>query len=252
MADRSNHKSIGNFRLFDVLQVAINGADRPSTNDVLEQMIKVINPTFDFRKKVSINMELMQSNTVQMARYGIVGSILQLRLTMLPNIKTAAKSDNGLKFHATIHATHTKYAYNHVHDATSLQVILTELAEADGMWVLKDAPTPSPGKAQSVANSVSYLHRMMDSAINLAHTKLAYSVGTDSSRRRSTNPMGTIARSLSILSCTGDVKKRRRTRMTSQKRSLAPTARNSTAGSPIALTQMSVCGTKSTRATASS
>jgi hypothetical protein len=41
------------------MKVAINGADRPSTNEVLEQLLKVINHTFDFCKKVSINMELM-------------------------------------------------------------------------------------------------------------------------------------------------------------------------------------------------
>ncbi len=56
MADGSNHKSINDFMLYDVMTVAINGADRPSTNDVLEQLLKVINHTFDFCMKVSINM----------------------------------------------------------------------------------------------------------------------------------------------------------------------------------------------------
>jgi hypothetical protein len=41
------------------MKVAINGADRPSTNDVLEQLLEVINHTFNFCKKVSVNMELM-------------------------------------------------------------------------------------------------------------------------------------------------------------------------------------------------
>ncbi len=58
----SNHKSIDNFTLYGVMKVAIDGADRPSTDDVLEQLIEVINHPFDFCKKVSINMELMQSN----------------------------------------------------------------------------------------------------------------------------------------------------------------------------------------------
>jgi hypothetical protein len=61
-ADGSNHKSINAFTLYDVMKVAINGADQPSTNDVLEQLLEVINLTFDFRKKVSVNMELMQLN----------------------------------------------------------------------------------------------------------------------------------------------------------------------------------------------
>jgi hypothetical protein len=58
-ADGSDHKSIDDFTLFDVMKVVIDGADWLSTNDVLEQVLKVINHTFDFCKKVSVNMELM-------------------------------------------------------------------------------------------------------------------------------------------------------------------------------------------------
>jgi hypothetical protein len=61
-ADGSNHKSINDFTLFELMKSAIDGADRPSTNDVLEQLLKVINDSFDFRKKISVNIELMQSN----------------------------------------------------------------------------------------------------------------------------------------------------------------------------------------------
>jgi hypothetical protein len=56
MADESDYKSINDFTLFNVLQVAINGANRPSTNDVLELLNEVINYNFNFCKKVSINM----------------------------------------------------------------------------------------------------------------------------------------------------------------------------------------------------
>ena len=62
MANGSNHKSIDDFMLYNVMKVVINGANRPSTNDVMEQLLEVINHTFAFCKKVSVNMELMQSN----------------------------------------------------------------------------------------------------------------------------------------------------------------------------------------------
>ncbi len=58
-ADSSNHKSIDKFTLYEVMKLAIDGANQPSTNDVLEQLLKVISHNFDFCKKVSINMELM-------------------------------------------------------------------------------------------------------------------------------------------------------------------------------------------------
>jgi hypothetical protein len=56
MADGSNHKSIDNFTLFKVMKLAIDGANRPSRNDVLEQLLEVINHSFNFCKKISVNM----------------------------------------------------------------------------------------------------------------------------------------------------------------------------------------------------
>jgi hypothetical protein len=62
---------------------------------VLEQLIDVINHTFDFCKKVSVNMELIQSNAARMTTYGIVIGIPQLTLTLLANIKMVTKSNYG-------------------------------------------------------------------------------------------------------------------------------------------------------------
>ena len=91
-----------------------------------------------------------------MATYSIVIGIPQLTLTLLANIKTATKSNYGRKFFSAMHAIRKKYTYNHVHDATLLQFILKELAGADGVRVLKDAPAGT-GAAHLVAESVSYL-----------------------------------------------------------------------------------------------
>jgi hypothetical protein len=49
-ANDSDHKSIDEFTLYKVMKVAIDGANQPSTNDMLEQLIEVINHTFDFCK----------------------------------------------------------------------------------------------------------------------------------------------------------------------------------------------------------
>ncbi len=61
-ANGSNHKSINEFTPYEVIKLAIDGANQPSTNNVLEQLLKVINHNFDFCKKVSVNIELMQLN----------------------------------------------------------------------------------------------------------------------------------------------------------------------------------------------
>jgi hypothetical protein len=50
-----------------------------------------------------------------------------------------------------------------------------ELAGANGVRVLKDAPAPSAGTAHTLANSVSFLHSMMDGGdTNLEYTESGY------------------------------------------------------------------------------
>jgi hypothetical protein len=96
-ADGSNHKSIDNYTLFAVIAAAIDGVNQPSATNVLEQLLEVINHTFDIQKKVSVNMELMQLNMARMATYGIAISIPQLTFTLIANIKNATKAKYGCK-----------------------------------------------------------------------------------------------------------------------------------------------------------
>ena len=176
-SDSSNHKGIDDFGLFDVMQVAINGAVHPSTKDMLvEQLLEVINHTFDFHKKISVNMVLLQYNAARMATYSIAIGVAQLVLMLLANIKTTIKANCSHKFCSSMHIICKKYTYNCVHNTMPIQIMLTELAGADGVRVLKNAPAPSAGTAHSVADSVSLIHKMMDrDDSNSEYTKSAYS-----------------------------------------------------------------------------
>jgi hypothetical protein len=115
-----------------------------------------------------------------MAMNSIVIGIPQLTLTLLANIKTATKSEYGREFFSAMHAICKKYTYNHMHDATLLQIILKELAGADGIRVLKNAPAPGTGTAHLVPESVSYLQAMMGKDTDSTYTKSAYGVSSDS------------------------------------------------------------------------
>jgi hypothetical protein len=79
-----------------------------------------------------------------------------------------------------MHAIRKKYTYNHVHDATLLQTILTGLVGADGVRARKDAPAPNAGTAHSVANSVSFLNSMMNINSESDHTESADGASSDS------------------------------------------------------------------------
>jgi hypothetical protein len=80
-----------------------------------------------------------------------------------------------------MHAIRKKYTYNHVHDATLLQTIITELAGADGVRALKDAPAPNAGTVHSVATSGSFLNSMMNIDSKSNYTESAYGASSDSS-----------------------------------------------------------------------
>jgi hypothetical protein len=97
-ANGREHKSINDYTLFAEMAAAIDGTDQPSTTNVLEQLLEVINCTFDFQKKVSVNMELMQLNAARMATYVIAISIPQLTLRLIANIENATKAEYGREF----------------------------------------------------------------------------------------------------------------------------------------------------------
>jgi hypothetical protein len=190
---------------------------------VSEQLIKVINHIFVFRKKVSINIELMQSNAAPKVMYGIVIGIPQLMLMLLANIKTATKSHYGHKFCLAMHAIRKKYTYNHMHDEILLQVILKELAGTDGMQVLKDAPAPSAGTAHLVAESVSYLQVMMDGDTNSAYTKLAYIMSSNSdSSKEECKPLGQDCKKSQHSKSCGGCRKQKKDKDNEPKKNLCP------------------------------
>jgi hypothetical protein len=183
--DGSDHKSIDDYRLYEVMRAAIEGADRPSATDVLEQVMEIIHQPFDFRKKISVNMELMQSNAARMSTYGISIGIPQLTLTLLANIEMACKAEYGREFRSAMQTIRKAYAYNHVHDAVSLAFIMKELTGADGVRNYKEAPAPG-GSAHSVTEAVTFLQQMIGGDNDSDYSESAFGVSTDSDSSKDT------------------------------------------------------------------
>jgi hypothetical protein len=160
-ADGSNFKSIDDWQLEDVLAAIIQGADRSNTADVLNQLLAIIQFVFDFCKKVDANMELLRSKVGHLTSYGITIDNTQLALILLANIDTAASNEWGREFRPTLQTIRRRYAYNHVHDTTSISDMFQELAGANGVQKLADAPAPS-GNANAVNKQVSLLTQLLE------------------------------------------------------------------------------------------
>ena len=105
-------------------------------------------------------MELLRAKVGSMQSYGINIDDTQLALILLANIETAASEDFGREFRPALQTIRRRYPYNFVHDTTSLQDILTELAGADTVRKLKDAPPPTQGAANAVTKHLQTLSKL--------------------------------------------------------------------------------------------
>eukprot|EP00804_Cyclotella_cryptica_P021145 CCRYP_001466-RA/>CCRYP_001466-RA protein AED:0.26 eAED:0.26 QI:0/0/0/1/0/0.25/4/0/985 len=181
-ADGSNLRSIDHWLLEEVLAAIVQGADRPNSTDVLAQLLHVIQFKFNFHKKVSANMELLHAKAGRMTAYGITVDNSQLALILLANIDVASSHDWGREFRPTLQTIRCKFSYNHAHDATTVAAILKELAGADGVRKLNDAPAPT-GTANAISNQVSLLTQLLQQqhdASDTERTKCASAVQSDS------------------------------------------------------------------------
>jgi hypothetical protein len=126
-AGGSDFKSIDDWQLEEVLAAVAQGADRPKTTDVLLTLLAIIQFALDFRKEVSANMELLHAKVGCMQYYGITVDDTQLALILLANIDAAASEEWGHEFRPAIQTIQRRYAYNYIHNTTSIPNMLQEL-----------------------------------------------------------------------------------------------------------------------------
>ena len=88
-------------------------------------------------------MELLCSKAGPMHFYGVTIDDTQLALLLLSNIALATSKDWGQEFCQTLQIIRRCYAYNYVHNTTSITNMLHEFATADGVRKLNDAPAPT-------------------------------------------------------------------------------------------------------------
>ena len=162
-ADASRDKSIDEYKLHDVFQLAYDNAVRPEVDDVLEMLTEMYQYDFDFRKPIKHSMAQLRAMATRLKPFGINPAEPELTLILLANIHHAKEQDWGQEFRAAMSAIRKKYSYDHVHDTTSMAFILKELAGADELRTMKLAPAPNTSKANAVGKYRSILQNANDS-----------------------------------------------------------------------------------------
>ena len=103
------------------------------TADVLLQIVTIVQFTFNFCKKISMNMELLWVKVGCMHCYGITINPTQQALILLANTDAAASEDWGHEFRAALQTIRRHFNCNHAHDKAGISMILTKLAGPDSV-----------------------------------------------------------------------------------------------------------------------
>jgi len=180
IADGSRDKSIDDYKLHEVFQLAFDNAVRPEVDDVLDLLVEMYQFDFDLRLPIKHNVAQLKTMATKLKPFGINPGEPELTLIILANIHYAKEQVWGHEFRAAMAAIRKNYNYDHIHDATSMAFIVKELAGADELRNMKLAPAPNVNKANAVNKYKSTLEDASWSNSSFADLSMdSYKYGSD-------------------------------------------------------------------------
>ena len=175
-----NAKKVDEWHLHEIITEMIAAADRPATTSVLDALVEILQWQFDFRKRISANVEVLKAKNTKVKAFGLEATTAQLVLTIMANVEPAAEHDYGRAFRTPLETIRTTFKYDYKHDATSLKQVLDLLAQADTHRNMRDAPAPTELQANAVSSTLAALRGLVqddmtegsvvNSAYETAHT----------------------------------------------------------------------------------
>ena len=103
-ANASRDKSIDDYNLHDVFQLAYDNAVRPEVDDVLEMLCEMYQYDFDFRKPIKHSMAQLKTMLTRLKPFRKTPAEPELTLILLGNIHHAKEQDWGQEFCAAMAA----------------------------------------------------------------------------------------------------------------------------------------------------
>jgi len=180
IADGSRDKSIDEYKLNEVFQLAFDNAVRPEVDDVLDLLLEMYQYEFDFRLPIKHSVAQLKTMATKLKPFGITPGEPELTLILLANIHFATEQAWGHEFCAAMAAIRKQCSYDYVHDSASMKFILKELAGADELRNMKLAPAPNVNKANAVQKYKSMLEEASWSNSSFADSSTSsYQYGSD-------------------------------------------------------------------------
>ena len=163
-ADGTDFKSIDEYELHELVAAVIQAADRPRVRAIRQQLLAAIGHRFNFRQRFSDNVAVLRAKNARIAAYGIIVHDDMIANIVLAEADEAAREEWGREIGTAMDKIRLQYGYDHPHDATSLAAMLRELAAADAVRTLLDAPAPTHepvGHANAVDDLSSHVRRLV-------------------------------------------------------------------------------------------
>ena len=107
-ADASRDKSIDDYKLHVVFQLAYDNGVRPEVDNVLEMLTEMYQYNFDFRKPIKHSMAQLKMMVTRLKLFGITPAEPELMLILLANIHHAKEQDWGQEFCSAMAAIRKK------------------------------------------------------------------------------------------------------------------------------------------------
>lgn len=162
--DGSTPKSVDAYQLYELEAIIMQNADRSSNRAARTAVAELINFKLDFRKKITINYEVMKAKVATMEAMKIPFPPSMIVTVLLANIEDVAGEDWAREFTTPMRDIRAKYDQDHEHDSASLADIIKILGVADGLRDFKVAPGPETANAAN-DEDMSTLHAIVMEAM---------------------------------------------------------------------------------------
>ena len=110
---------------------------------VLDALVEILQWQFDFRKRISANVEVLKVKNTKVKAFGLEATTAQFVLTIMAGVEFAVEHDYGRAFRTPLKTICTTFKYDYKHNATLLKHVLDLLATVDTSRNMRDAPAPT-------------------------------------------------------------------------------------------------------------
>ena len=172
-ADGITRKSIDEVHLFDVFDAIIKGADRTTNKTLLSEAIKLFGFKIQFNKKISVSIGKLKLANKSLEETGLRIGYPSLACIVLANMEAVQHNPWARSFADPIKNVKDTYGHDHVHDETSFNAMVTELAKGDERRNLNEA-TSTTEEAHHVNGVSQELQEWLQEAYSVAGGDMCY------------------------------------------------------------------------------